>query len=617
MQSILVQELGAGNVAAVDQVHALFAANNIDVSDPKSLIAFLQQADLGDIAGQLVGKALGKIEKEVQRAVPLFFATFIPGAGAARALYKGLNWLLANRTELGEVFTRIVDSLGALSSGTPAAFQSQLLAAMNQSVNVVIPLLAAQFGLDKLPKELKRVVEYVPLKVAETLRSKVRGLAQSVGGGAGANATAGKFTPTEHAFTYRTKNYKLVLVEAGTASQLKIVHSSEGNRVHVFAGKDFGVAGSPGRVKFDAVMDAAAALRSAVAGPTRIALRGKLKGPATPAASGVMTNLKALQDTLDAKLADLKVYLQEHGCQYLNAGCFAAGTKLWTPGGYRAIETLAAGDMVYSRDEFDPSGAIEAKVVEEVFVRFAGVYNLHIGGQVIGTSGEHPFYVVGRGWTPACELRPGDRIATADGVGVLVEEVWDTGEWEAVYNLRVSEWHTYFVGDDGWGWACWAHDLCEAIIRRDLNFGPTSVNNRQVFGTAQNTSQSDDPDNAHMQWVNSIVAALTSQAPEGTYFVLNRTWRTALGRDLVPDGTQAAKNRPDIIIVQPTDAERQNWKVHAIEVLSPNQTAAAAIAKLNREWADEVKTTLPNRPGSVQKGDFMGIGINQMPNVSW
>jgi hypothetical protein len=118
VQSILVQELGAGNVAAIGQVHALFAANNIDVSDPKSLITFLQQADLGDIAGQLVDKALGKIEEEVKRAVPLFFATFIPGAGTARALYKGLNWLLQNRTELGEVFTRIVDSLGALSSGT-------------------------------------------------------------------------------------------------------------------------------------------------------------------------------------------------------------------------------------------------------------------------------------------------------------------------------------------------------------------------------------------------------------------------------------------------------------------------------------------------------------------
>jgi hypothetical protein len=127
--------------------------------------------------------------------------------------------------------------------------------------------------------------------------------------------------------------------------------------------------------------------------------------------------------------------------------------------GYRNVEEIRAGDLIFSRSEHDPSGPIEAKVVEEVFERFAGVYNLHIGGQVIGTSGEHPFYVEGKGWTKAFELQPGDRVATADGVGVLVEEVWDTGEWELVYNLRVADHHTYFVGDESWGWAAWAHNV--------------------------------------------------------------------------------------------------------------------------------------------------------------
>jgi hypothetical protein len=83
---------------------------------------------------------------------------------------------------------------------------------------------------------------------------------------------------------------------------------------------------------------------------------------------------------------------------------------------------------------------------------------MHFGGQVIGTSGEHPFFVEGKSWTKAFELQPGDRVATADGVGVLVEEVWDTGEWEPVYNLRVADHHTYFVGDETWGWAAWAHN---------------------------------------------------------------------------------------------------------------------------------------------------------------
>ena len=48
-------------------------------------------------------------------------------------------------------------------------------------------------------------------------------------------------------------------------------------------------------------------------------------------------------------------------------------------------------------------------------------------------------------------------IRTEDG-WVSVEEVWDTGDWEVVYNVRVSDHHTYFVGEESWGWSIWAHN---------------------------------------------------------------------------------------------------------------------------------------------------------------
>jgi Pretoxin HINT domain len=140
-----------------------------------------------------------------------------------------------------------------------------------------------------------------------------------------------------------------------------------------------------------------------------------------------------------------------------------AGTKLWTPGGYRSIETLLPGDLVYSRDEWNPSAAVEAKVVEEVFTRFAGILHVHLGGQVIGTSGEHPFYVDGRGWVPAGELQPGESVLCADGSLVLVEEVYDTGEWQPVYNLRVADHHTYFIGEESWG-----HNAYEMVSGRKI-----------------------------------------------------------------------------------------------------------------------------------------------------
>lgn len=36
--------------------------------------------------------------------------------------------------------------------------------------------------------------------------------------------------------------------------------------------------------------------------------------------------------------------------------------------------------------------------------------------------------------------------------------MFDTGCWETVYNFRVADWHTYFVGCDEWGFSVWAHN---------------------------------------------------------------------------------------------------------------------------------------------------------------
>jgi hypothetical protein len=47
---------------------------------------------------------------------------------------------------------------------------------------------------------------------------------------------------------------------------------------------------------------------------------------------------------------------------------------------------------------------------------------------------------------------------------VRVESVEDTGRYETVYNLRVTDYHTYFVGGEDWGFAVWAHNAeCSAF----------------------------------------------------------------------------------------------------------------------------------------------------------
>jgi hypothetical protein len=61
---------------------------------------------------------------------------------------------------------------------------------------------------------------------------------------------------------------------------------------------------------------------------------------------------------------------------------------------------------------------------------------------------------------PVREVRPGDVLLGRGGERVAVEEVYDTGKEEAVYNLRVADFHTYFVGDTNWGFSVWAHNMC-------------------------------------------------------------------------------------------------------------------------------------------------------------
>ncbi|MHB1423875.1 MAG: polymorphic toxin-type HINT domain-containing protein [Gemmataceae bacterium] len=126
--------------------------------------------------------------------------------------------------------------------------------------------------------------------------------------------------------------------------------------------------------------------------------------------------------------------------------CFAAGTPLLTPTGSKPIEQFRVGDLLLSRSEDDPEGRLEAKAVEEVFVRTARIMRLGVRGQLIKTTAEHPFWVKGKGWLSAAELQVGELLSSHDGQWVAVEAVSDNGDYEPVYNVRVADYHTYFVG---------------------------------------------------------------------------------------------------------------------------------------------------------------------------
>src|SRR5262249_33243874 len=141
------------------------------------------------------------------------------------------------------------------------------------------------------------------------------------------------------------------------------------------------------------------------------------------------------------------------------------GTPLLTPDGSKPIELFKVGDLVLSREEHNPDGPVVPKRVEEIFVRTGRILQLRLGGQVIQTTPEHPFFVKGEGWRDAGLLHVGDLLYSHDGKSVTLEELLDTGEYATVYNMRVADYHTYFVGILRWGFSVWAHNApCDADL---------------------------------------------------------------------------------------------------------------------------------------------------------
>jgi RHS repeat-associated protein len=130
--------------------------------------------------------------------------------------------------------------------------------------------------------------------------------------------------------------------------------------------------------------------------------------------------------------------------------CFVAGTKVQTAAGEKNIEEVAAGDMVMSGnpDRVDAASSVQPvlQAVSRTFVREAPVVlDIHIGKTTITATPEHPFWVVGAGWTAAGELRRGSAVLTKDGIVMHVDSIERREGSFKVYNFEVANTHTYYV----------------------------------------------------------------------------------------------------------------------------------------------------------------------------
>ena len=133
--------------------------------------------------------------------------------------------------------------------------------------------------------------------------------------------------------------------------------------------------------------------------------------------------------------------------------CFIAGTLVACLSAdgeeiHKRIEEIEIGDRVLAYDE--ETGEQGYKPVARLFRNQTKEwYHVFIGGEEIECTGEHPFYVEGKGFIPAKELKSGDKCLLSTGEDVTIEkvELEALTEAETTYNFEVADFHTYYVTD--------------------------------------------------------------------------------------------------------------------------------------------------------------------------
>ena len=58
-----------------------------------------------------------------------------------------------------------------------------------------------------------------------------------------------------------------------------------------------------------------------------------------------------------------------------------------------------------------------------------------------------------------------DLLVSSQGTLIPIESISQLNELTTVYNLRVADHHTYFVGGALWGWDVWVHNAYQVNTR--------------------------------------------------------------------------------------------------------------------------------------------------------
>jgi len=178
--------------------------------------------------------------------------------------------------------------------------------------------------------------------------------------------------------------------------------------------------------------------------------KGGAKG-AKAGAKGAKGGIKLAKGALEPfaeQLAKKSDEIAEATGKVCVKACFPAGTPIAVKEGYKNIEDIKVGDLVWAYNE--ETGKSDLKpVVNTVQNEADATVKITLKDEIIESTVEHPFYTRD-GWKDAADLTTEDEIKTKDGTWNYIKKIVFEYQRKKVYNFEVKDWHTYFVGT--WRW---------------------------------------------------------------------------------------------------------------------------------------------------------------------
>ncbi len=194
------------------------------------------------------------------------------------------------------------------------------------------------------------------------------------------------------------------------------------------------------------------------------------------------TAINIISRKLDAVVDVYKVIKRSGVC------CFVAGTQVLTKDGYKNIEDVKLGELVWAKNV--ETGESDWKPVSKIYVEHdRGIYHIRLrksDGNIINieATDDHPFYVVDHGWKTTVELQVNDKIETKEVGSVVVVSVEDEHREDTTYNFEIADFHTYYVTEFG------------VLVHNGVDCDPkltnsTHANVRKTQGRLTSTAYSD------------------------------------------------------------------------------------------------------------------------------